>query len=227
MKVTAIKLQVKRADRYSIFVDEVYSFSLNEFQLAESGLSVGRALSTEELENLKNDSDFGKAYERVLNYLSLRSRSQKEIEDYLARTYLYPKPKSYINKAGERVFKKQTVDKLAVNRLIERVMERLQSKGYVNDADFAFAWARSRQLSGKTSQRKLTQELKIKGIADDIIQNTLQELDFDDTDSLKNLIAKKRQTPRYQDDTKLTQFLLQRGFNYDAIKAVIKDSQDD
>lgn len=223
MKITAIKVQIKKTDRFSIFVDEKYSFSLNEYQLANMGLHINQELTAEELDNLKNDSDFGKAYERVLNYLSIRPHSQKEIEDYLTRTYLYPKPKSYIDKLGQRIIKKQEVDKAKVLAMNERVINRLQEKGYINDEDFALAWARSRQSSNKTSKRKLILELRAKGVNQDLVENTLQEIDFDETSALKQLIAKKQKLTRYKNDKKLIQFLLQRGFNYDEIKSAMKD----
>lgn len=223
MKITAIKVQVKKTDRFNIFIDEKYSFSLNEYQLATMGLHVNQELTAKELDDLKNDSDFGKAYERVLNYLSIRPRSQKEIIDYLTRTFLYPKPKSYVDKLGQRIIKKQEVDKPKVLKMNERIINRLQDKGYINDENFALAWARSRQSSNKTSRRKLTLELRIKGIDQNVIENALQEIDFDETSALKELIIKKQKLTRYQDNKKLVQFLLQKGFQYNEIKTVMKD----
>lgn len=221
MKVTKIQQQAKRTDRYSVYLDDVYSFSLSDYQLVGSGIRVGKEFSQTELDDFLQESAFGKAYERTLNYVMIRPRSQREIEEYLRRTFLYPKPKMYTNKKGERVFKKTVVDKPKTETMIQRVLERLDSKGYINDQVFARAWVRSRQLTKPLSQRKLQQELRNKGIDADIIATILQNEENSEINNLQTIIAKKRRLPRYQDDTKLTHYLLRQGFNYDDIKEAL------
>lgn len=222
MKITKIQQQAKRKDRYSVYVDGKYLFSLSEYQLAASGLRLGKELLAEELEDFAKESQFGKAYERSLNYVMIRPRSEKEIRDYLTRTFLYPKPKSYTDKTGQRHFKKQTVDTPQVSEMIERVMGRLQEKGYINDESFALSWVASRQMHKKPSRRKLEQELRVKGVSTEIIAIVLQKSDINEKDNLAELVAKKRRLSRYQDDTKLTHYLLRQGFGYDDIKDVLK-----
>lgn len=222
MKVTRIVQQVKRSDRYSIYIDDKYSFSLSDYQLVGSGLSVGKEFTAKELKEFLDTSNFGKAYERALNYVMIRPRSEKEIKDYLVRTFLYPKPKVFTNKAGERVIKKQTIDKNKVGVMIDKVMDRLRDKGYINDQYFAKAWVTSRQLTKKSSKRKLEQELRVKGIDSEIIATILQNNNDTEIDNLKELIVKKRKLTKYQDDIKLTQYLLRQGFNYEDIISSLK-----
>lgn len=223
MKVTKIQQQQKRKDRFSIYIDEKYSFSLNEFQLASARLSIGKELSPEEVEEFANESQFGKAYERVLNYVMIRPRSEREIRDYLTRTYMYPKPKSYVDKNGQRHFKKQEVDKQKVTEMIERLMSRLNDKGYINDESFTKAWVQSRMMHKKPSKRKLEQELYAKGIDKKIIANVLQNEELDEKANLLELVKKKRKLVRYQDDKKLITYLLRQGFNYDDIRDAINE----
>ena len=45
MKITSIKQQVKRADRYSIYVDDKYSFSLSEQELLSIKIKVGQEVT--------------------------------------------------------------------------------------------------------------------------------------------------------------------------------------
>ncbi len=223
MKVTKIQQQQKRKDRYSIYINEKYLFSLNEFQLAGSGLRIGKELTPSEVENFATESQFGKAYERSLNYVMVRPRSQKEIKDYLTRTYLYPKPKSYVDKNGQRHFKQQEVDKAKVSNLIVRVMERLADKGHINDQRFTESWVQSRMLHKNPSKRKLEQELYAKGIDQKIIATVLQNEDLNEQDNLLELVKKKRKLLRYQDDQKLIAYLLRQGFNYDDIRDIINE----
>lgn len=218
LKVTKISKQVKNADRYSVYINEKYSFSLSEYQLAGARLFIGKEFTQEELDAFIDESTFGKAYERALNYVMIRPRSEQEIRDYLTRTFLFPKPKIFTDKTGQRHIKKQAVDKLKVQSMIERVMKRLQEKGYINDEVFAQAWVSSRQLHKKSSKRKLEQELRAKGVNSEIIATKLQNENLSELDNLRAVIEKKRRLQKYQDDVKLTQYLLRQGFNYDDIK---------
>lgn len=227
MKVTKITKQVKNQDRYSVYIDDVYSFSLSEYQLAGARLYVGKEFSAKELEDFIDESQFGKAYERTLNYVMIRPRSRHEITQYLKRTFLYPKPKSYTDKTGKRHFKKVEVNAMKVNTMIERVLARLDEKGYINDESFAKAWINSRQLHKKSSKRKLEQELRAKGIDSEIIATELQKGSVTEIENLREIIAKKRRLTKYQDDTKITQYLLRQGFNYDDIRnELAANSQD-
>lgn len=221
MKITKISQQSRRKDRFSIYIDEKYVFSLNDFQLASSGLRLGKELTKAEVEEFATESQFGKMYERSLNFISYRSRSKREIEDYLKRTFLYPKPKTYIDKDSQRQFKKVEVDADKIKNLIERIMERLTAKGHIDDQAFAKAWVTNRQLTKKTSLRKLEVELKVKGIAEDIIATVLQNSEIDEKQNLEDVIIKKQRLKRYQDDKKLIPLLLRQGFNYDDIKQVL------
>jgi regulatory protein len=218
MKVTKIQQQVKRRDRYSIYFDGIYKFSLSDYQLVGSGIMLGKEFTEQQLSSFIAESNFGKAYERALNYVMIRPRSEKEVRDYLVRTFLFPKPKIYVDKSGERHVKKAVVDKPEVEAMISRVMSRLDEKGYINDEGFAKAWIRSRQLTKQSSKRKLEQELRAKGIASDIIATLLQNNNETERENLKILIAKKQRLARYQNTEKLTRYLIGQGFRYDDIK---------
>src|SRR5437868_6845591 len=85
MKITAIKAQVKNTERISIYVDEKYSFSLGYNQLLDQKLHVGLEVDEARIAELKHISDFGKAYERALNYVMIRPRSVREVQDYARR----------------------------------------------------------------------------------------------------------------------------------------------
>jgi len=223
MKVTKIQQQVNRKDRYSIYIDELYSFSLHESQLIQSGLRLGKEFTQDELDTLKNESQFGKAYERVLNYILIRPRAEKEVKDYLVRTFLYPKPKAYVNKKGERSIKKREVDRDAVTAMIDKIMIKVRDKGYINDESFARAWIESRQMTKKSSTRRLEQELQQKGVTRDIIATVLQKVEINEIDNLRALVIKKRRLARYKDNKKLLPYLVRQGYSYDDVKKVINE----
>ncbi|MBL8158916.1 RecX family transcriptional regulator [Candidatus Saccharibacteria bacterium] len=201
MKITAIKAAVKTQGRYNIFVDGAYNFSLDEFQLIHLGVRLGREYTEAELEQLKEESVFGKAYARALEYIMRRPRSEKELRDYAWRKQWDP-------------------------ALADRVIERLRAKGHVDDATFAQAWVRHRALGKPISTRKLQMELRQKGVADEHVTAALAvDKDFDEKDALRRLVAKKR--ARYPDRQKFLAYLMRQGYGYDDVKSAVDGTEDE
>lgn len=198
MKVTTIKQQVKRADRYSIYVDGKYAFSFSEGELLNSGLRTGLEFDEAGLAELKDRAVQDKAYDRALNRISYRPRSEWEIRDYLKR--------------------KDTPEEV-----VDTIVARLKKHKYLDDQDFARRWVANRRLLKSTSKHRLSQELRQKRVADDIIQQVLSDDETDEQQVLRELIERKRKQLKYQDNLKLMQYLSRQGFSYDDIKSVIND----
>ena len=200
MTITAVKAQVKNSERVSVYIDGKYVFSLNHAQLLEQKLRSGLEVDEQRVVELKKISDFGKMYERALNFVMIRPRSRRELEDYCRR-------------------KKWESAEFAA------VLERLEKRGYINDRTFAKAWVESRRLTKAMSARRLRLELKQKGITDEIVNQVFAESEFDEGDALKAMIVKKRRLARYQDEQKLMQYLARQGFSFDDIKNALDDTE--
>lgn len=198
MKITDIKAQVKRQGRYSIFVDEKYSFSLSEAELLNLGLKIGQDYDDSGLSALKNKAEEDKALMRVYDLLARRRRSEREVRDYLKR-------------------------KECEEDLINRIINRLHEHSYLDDAKFAQVWVDERRRLGHRSDQQLRAELIKKGIDKDQITEALGAAEQSDNDALRLLVAKKRKLARYQDDQKLMAFLARRGFRYDQIKSALEE----
>lgn len=197
MKVSAIKRQVKRADRYSIFVDSKYAFSLSDTALLESKLVLGQELSHQQVREFKKLSDDDKLYNQTLRYVALRPRSKWEIETYLER-------------------------KKASPNLVKRLLDKLSQAGLLDDQKFAEAFVNDRRLLRQTSRRKLIQELRQKRVPEDVIQAAVGSDAEIEKESLAAIIERKRKQSKYQDDLKLMQYLARQGFNYGDIKEALQ-----
>lgn len=198
MKVTAIKQQARRTDRYSIFVDDKYSFSLSEKALLESKLAGGQELTKGQVREFKKVSVDDKLYNNALRYVALRPRSRWEIESYLQRKDASP-------------------------ALQDTILSKLSIAGFIDDEKFAKAFVADRQLLRPTSKRKLILELRRKRIGDEIIQEAIRKVEpTDELTALEEVVERKRRQVKYQDDIKLMQYLARQGFNYDDIKVVIQ-----
>jgi regulatory protein len=213
VKITNISTQVKNPDRVNISVDGAYRFSLDVFQVGELGVKIGREFTEAELEQIENESKFGKLYARALEYCLMRPHSAREVKDYLWRKTRATKYKSRDGQIKERLGDS--------TENADRVFERLVGKGYIDDEKFARFWVQNRNLTKGASQRKLTAELRAKGVESAIIEQALAEGERSDDDELRKVIAKKRK--RYDDEQKLIAYLARQGFSYDDIKSALQD----
>jgi regulatory protein len=207
---------VHNPDRVNVSIDGKYQFSLDISQITDLGVRVGRELDDDELAVLETESQFGKLYSRALEYCLMRPHSVREVRDYLYRKTLRTKYKTRQGEVREKEGYSPT--------LATRVLEKLQQKRYVDDEQFARWWVETRNRTKGTSLRKLSNELRAKGVEMQIVEEVLAASDRADTDELQKLIAKKR--TRYPDDTKLIQYLARQGFRYDDIAQALRGSDE-
>jgi regulatory protein len=197
MKITSIKQQVKLKERYSVYVDGAYAFSLSDTLLLESKIASGQELTPAQIDDYRRLSAEDKLYNFALRYVAMRRRSKWEMEQYLQR-------------------------KEAPPALAEIILNKLSVLGFIDDLAFAQAWVENRHLLRPTSKRKLQQELRAKCVPDDVIQSVLRDDETTDSDGLAALIQRKRRQTKYQDDTKLMQYLARQGFGYQDIKSALE-----
>lgn len=193
MKITNINQQVKRKDRYSIYVDGKYAFSLSEHELMMQGLYIGQEFNNVEFVKIKKTAVEDKAYMRALDLLARRPRSEWELKQYL-------KNKDYDN------------------HTIVKILNMLNKRGLLNDKKFATVWIENRRLLKNVSKRRLKQELQQKHISSHIISEVLTQDQVDEKEVLRQIIAKKQTQSRYEDQQKLMNYLLRQGFDYADIK---------
>lgn len=199
MKITSIKQQVKSTNRYSVFVEGKYGFSLSESALLDSKIVSGQELSKQELGEFKKLSSEDKLYNQTLRYVAMRPRSRWEIEFYLTR-------------------KKQASPPLA-----EIILNKLSNIGLIDDTKLAQSMVNDRRLLRPASRRKMILDLRKKRISDDLIEQAIGHESEDEQAALLAVIESKRRQTKYQDDQKLMQYLARQGFNYGDIKDALRN----
>ena len=212
--ITDIKQAVKNPNRANIFVNGKYRFSLDIFQLTDLGVKIGEIFDEKEIENLEQQSEFGKLYALALNYCLMRPHSEREIRDYLMKKTLSKKLRN--KKTGE-FYEKSGVSKLSV----EQVLARLKEKKYINDEKFARFWIENRNQRKGSSLKKLRAELLQKGVSGVIIEQVFAETSRNDSEEIRKIIDKKAK--RYPDQQKLVAYLARQGFSFDEINRALKN----
>jgi len=213
MKITAITIQARDKNRVNVSVDGKYRLSLDVYQLVDLGIKMGKEYTEAEIVALEEESQFGKLYKRALEYCLMRPHSKRELRDYLYR------------KTRDTPMKTGGMRKGVSVALTQRVFDRLEEKGYIDDEKFAVFWIENRNLRKGSSKRKLSAELSAKGIDRSIIEKFLIETERTDESELQKIILKKR--PRYDDEQKFMSYLARQGFSYDDIKAALNNTDEE
>ena len=88
--VTAIKPAVKNEHRVNVFINDKFDFSLDLAQVVDFKLKVGQTLSEKQLKACRTASEFGKLYQRTLEWVLTRPHSVKETRDHLKISRFVP-----------------------------------------------------------------------------------------------------------------------------------------
>ena len=85
LRITELKAGVKNPERVNVYVNGEFVLSLDVAQVVDFKVKVGRVVTNEELLELQQASEYGKLYQRTLEWVLMRPRSVREAKDYLFR----------------------------------------------------------------------------------------------------------------------------------------------
>ncbi len=196
LKITAIKQAVKNPNRANIFINNKYDFSLTIAQLADYKLKVGQIITPFEQKKYHKASQFGKLYQRTLEWVLARPRSVKETKDYLWKKQVEPADS-------------------------EKIIETLIAKKYLNDLNFTQFYVENRFVKKGISFKRLRLELMKKGIDAEIVDEVLRQNERSDLSEIQKIIAKKQH--KYQDEQKLIQYLVRQGFDFELARNSVRE----
>ena len=224
--ITNLKQGVKNPNRVNVFVNSKYALSLDVAQVVDLGVKVGLEISEDELEEFKKASEYGKLYQRTLEWVLVRPRSVRETRDYLQRKLknTFRGPYATNEERNERVSPVTTGANERVreeySEFSNEIIQRLLDKKYLDDYRFAEWYVDNRFVKKGISKKRLKMELMKKGVAREIVDEVID--DRDDEEEIRKVIAKKR--AKY-DDEKLMGYLVRQGFSYDLVKQVLSEEQ--
>lgn len=114
------------------------------------------------------------------------------------------------------------------DELVDRLLDRFEDVGLVDDEAFARMWVEGRQRSRGLARRALAQELRRKGVADDTAREVLDEVDPGEEEATaRQLVRRKLRSVRHVDDAKATRrlagMLARKGYPAGLAFAVVRD----
>lgn len=196
--ITRLVVQKKDKERVNVYLDGEFAFGLTLIEAAR--LRIGQELTEEDIASLQDEDGYQKAYQRALDYISRRPRSQREVERYLAGKEVVP----------ER---------------IARIVERLTEVGLLDELAFARYWIENRETFRPRGAQAIRYELRQKGVNETIIAEALDSSEMDEAESAYRVALKQMPRlhaieDRWQFQQKLAAHLGRRGFQWDTIRKV-------
>jgi regulatory protein len=196
--ITALRTQKRDKTRVAVHLDGEYAFGLALIHAL--WLKIGQTLTDAQIEELKAADTLEKARLKAVDFIGYRPRSVAEVRRRLSR-------------AG--------VDE----ENILQIVANLQGAGLLDDASFSKEWVDSRLRSAPKSRRMMAWELRQKGVAQGVIDETLQAADVDDAQTAQDMA--RRRLPRLANadalakKRKLSEYLARNGFDYAIISEAV------
>lgn len=201
--ITKIGRQKNNPERYNIYIEEKYAFAVDETILLKYQLSKGRILEDFERDEIVFDDEVRKAFNKAIQFLSFRMRSEHEVKEKLLDA-----------EYGEAV--------------VLEAIQKLYQLGFLNDETFSKALLETQKKTGKKGPRAIQQELIKKGIEKSLQEEVLESYTEEDQTQIAQTLAEKianqqsSKTPR-QVKQKIQDTLLRKGYSYAIISKVINE----
>ncbi|MDD4859095.1 MAG: RecX family transcriptional regulator [Dehalococcoidales bacterium] len=193
------RLPVGKNKKVNLYLDGKPALRLEAEVAFREGLRVGQEIATGELEALKSADERQRCLNSAERYLGYRPRSESELRQQLK----------------QRGFDDEN---------ITAVLESLKQSGLVNDAEFARFWQDNRASFRPRSKWLTAQELKRKGVNEEVIRQTVATID-DEESAYRAASGKARRLPESDYALfrrRLGDFLRRRGFGYEVITHVVE-----
>ena len=163
---------------------------------------------------IQNDPEYAARVKEIRQHTKEQNQKIREIDFTENNTYEYRgvQKSNLPTKPADRI----------TPEMIQEVVSRLESQNYINDQDFARYFIENRHQNKGISTKRLIQELKIKGIDSDIIEQAIFDqgtgnLFREEEVEIEKMI--KKQLRKTSDRQKIIAYLARQGFSYDLIKA--------
>lgn len=201
--ITRITQQKRDLERFNIFLDGKYAFSVHETVFVKYGLTKGMTLEDWTLDEVIYEDQISKAFNRALHYLGFRMRSEFEVKEKLLEL-----------EYGEAV-------------VLEAIVK-LRRLGFLDDKNFAEALMETRIRTSKRGPRKIQEELKQKGIKKELLEEVLESYSEESQITIARELAEKEASknralsPR-QTEQRIQNLLQRQGYSFSIIKEALAD----
>ena len=193
-KITAIEVQKKDKERYSLFVDGEFFSGVSMETVIKHHLKVGLELEKSKLAEILYVTEKEKAVKKALDYVSKALKTKRQVKEYL-------------------------LNKEFSEEIVYNVLDKLIEYGLINDYNYCLRYI---ETYSKTQGRKLMEyKLMLKGISKTDIEKAFMEIDgeIDNVENVYNLAVKhlKGKERTFENYSKTYRYLASKGYLFEDI----------
>lgn len=199
--ITKISRQKRNQERYNIYLNEEYAFSIDEAILIQYSLTKGKTIDDLTIDEIAFDDEIQRAFNRALSFLSFQMRSEHEVHQKLKELEF-----------GEAV--------------IQEALQKLKKLGFLNDENYSKALVETKKKTAKKGPRAIQKDLEKKGIDQKLQQQVLLSFSEDEQLEIALQLAEKavrneqRKTPS-QMKQKIQEILIRKGYPFAIVEQVL------
>ena len=197
-KITELRQGKRSVKRVNIFIDGRFALALKTEAVIKNRLKVGGELTEGQVAELIGQDMDERSMDTAVRYLGYRPRSEAEIRE----------------KLQSRGFTEEVTN---------NVINKLKEQGLLDDTAFAHFWKENRESFSPRSSWLTRQELKRKGVADEVVERVVNTVD-DEANAYQAAQSKVRRLPAVEYGIfrqRLGEYLKRRGFSYGVINHTI------
>ncbi len=206
MEITDLS-PIENKKRFDLYIDHQLKGDIGLGVVAKFNLYVGREIHEEELEDVFLEDAVIEITDKLAHLLTANL-----------------KPTAYARKKIREFLKKRGLNEDLNVKVEDIVLSRLIEYGFLNDEEYTRLFLISRIQNKPRSLFMIKQELRAKGIDQDVIEKVFSKETTSDRDLVVKLLMKKfkYKNPLDLKDKKLLSFLQRKGFSWDNIKQGIE-----
>ena len=201
-KITKIEYQKKNKERFNIYLDDEYGFSIDMNILIKYSLQKNMELSDDIIDEILN------AEERIIVYnygISVLSKTAKSEHELMLKM----------------------MDKGFDSQLIDNAINKLKEQKYLDDKRYCEMYINDKINISKHGVLKIKEALYYKGIDKEIIEEKIKNISSEEREKTALALAQKKALGIEEEDVrkkgiKLYNYLLSRGFEYETVKKTVK-----
>jgi regulatory protein len=202
-RITAVHRDSKNKHRYHVDIEGELAFSVHEDILVKYNLLKGSMLDEAFIKEVLLAEEENKAYLLALRYLGIRPRTSFQVKRYL-------------------------LEKGIPGELADKIVQRCEHQGYVNDKAFSRQWVQERLRLKPRSAYVLRMELQQRGVDSEIADEAVRAVSREDElEAARKLVAKRLRSsnvpPDPDTERKLLVMLMRKGFSGSVLQQIRRE----
>jgi regulatory protein len=201
-KITKIEYQKKNKERFNIYIDDEYGFSVDISILIKYSLKKDMELDDALVDDILSSEKRISVYNYGISALSRYAKSEYELRLKMK------------NKGFEL-------------QLIDNAISTLKEQKYLDDERYCEMFINDKVNISKHGVRKIKEALYYKGIDKEIIEEKIKNISAESEEERAFILGEKKLSSIKENDTrkkmaKLSNYLIGKGFEYETVNKTVR-----